>query len=824
MPVLPDTLFRQAIDQAYGAVLITTANLDAPGPFIVYANAAFCEQTGYTEQELLGTSPRILQGPETDRALLSRLRNALAQEGGFDGQTVNYRKDGTPYRVRWSIRPIRDASQRITHYLSLQNAIADINVAHDEFTRQTKLLHMAEKTVRFGGWTADLQNHRIEWSNVVAEIHGMPRGYSPSFDQAVNYYLPEHRDQILQAFTACAEQGIAYDEELQIMAADGQRRWVRSLGQPIYDSSERIIGVSGACQDVTVRREREQEVRKLAYITEQSPAPITVTDLDGNIEYVNAAFEQLSGYSRDELIGKTSARIKSGHTPDTTYQNLWQTIQAGHVWTGDLQNRRKDGTLFWERELIAPLADDLGRTTHFVAIKQDITAMKAAEKELSRIAFEDTLTGLYSRSGFTHALTSHLESAGWQASGIVAIMDITGLRDINDAYGYDAGDQLLIELGRRLTQGVGEHKLTGRIGGDEFVFFLSLNSTEKLEARLHHLLNALTKPVMLEGAQIEISARLGYTCLGHPRRPVESLLREAERALFRHRVSLSTPWIAYDEQLQQDSRLRIQLTRELRHALDDDQFALHFQPKVDLATGELVACEALLRWHHPQHGLIPPGIFIPIAEQSQLIAPIGAWVLRNACQHLQAWRRSGLTPVSVAVNISLIQFQTGDLPHQVAHVLKETGVAPSELVLELTESVFSDASATLLQQMHALREMGVRLSLDDFGTGYSSLLYLQQYPVDEIKIDQGFIFQLLDDPFSRQLVKAVLMIADALHADVLAEGIETAEVGEALRAMGCRFGQGYYYSRPLNAEQFRCLLAMRGRLPADTGRYATLSL
>ncbi|NOG32499.1 EAL domain-containing protein [Halomonas sp. TBZ9] len=605
------------------------------------------------------------------------------------------------------------------------------------------------------------------------------------------YYIPEHRERMMQKFTACAEQGIPYDEELQIVAADGQRRWVRSVGQPLYDNRKRIIGVSGACQDVTQRRERERELRKLAYITEQSPAPITVTDLKGKMEYVNAAFEKLSGYSRDELLGKTSAYIQSGNTPDATYKSLWQAISTGQVWTGEIQNRRKDGSLYWEHELISPLKDDLGQVANFVAIKQDITAVKEAQQELRRLAFEDALTGLYSRGGFTQVLETRLEKEGWLADGIVATIDIVGLRDINDAYGHNAGDQLLKEFGRRLTQRADETRLTGRIGGDEFIVFLSPDCTRTEEERLEQLLNELTQPMALEGTQIEISIRLGYTPLNQPERSIQSLLREAERALSHHRTKLSEPWVAYDGKLQEDSRLRIQLTRELHQALKDDQFELHYQPKVDLETGHLIACEALLRWHHPELGLISPGVFIPIAEQSQLIAPIGAWVLRNACQQLQAWRASGLQPVSVAVNISLIQFQTGSLPHQVKRILDETGASPNELVLELTESVFSDATTSLLDQMHALREMGLRLSLDDFGTGYSSLLYLQQYPVDEIKIDQGFVFQLRQDSFSRQLVKAVLMIAESLQADVLAEGIETADIGETLRAMGCRFGQGY---------------------------------
>ncbi|MDR5900301.1 EAL domain-containing protein [Halomonas vilamensis] len=813
MSALQDRLFRQAIDQAYGSVLITTAELDLPGPTIVYANAAFCEQSGYTQEELIGQTPRILQGPETDRAVLNRLRTALAQSGAFDGQIINYRKNGTPYRVRWSIRPIRDDQQRITHYISLQSDITDISVTRDEFTRQAELLKMAEKTMRFGGWFIDLKTNRVEWSNIVAEIHGMPHGFSPTLSQAIAYYIPEHREEIRERFTACVERGIPYDEELQIRAADGKRVWVRTLGEPIRDGSERIVGVRGAFQDVTQRREREQELRKLAYITEQSPAPITVTDLSGHIEYVNRAFETVSGYSRDALIGNTPTMIQSGQTPKATYRDLWDTIKAGNVWSGEIQNRRQDGTPYWERELISPLTDDLGEMTHFVAIKQDITAIKQAQQELSLLAYTDPLTGLHNRNGFSRQLERHLEEHAWNPEGAVVAMDIAGLRDINDVYGYDIGDRLLTQFGQRLSDISENTVLAGRIGGDEFMALIVPGSGDSLDDCLDRVLKTLSPAFDLSGFDIGVKFRVGCTRLGENKRSVEPLLREAERALALHREEPLLPWVAYSDRIQKNTDKRLAMTRELQQALAEDQLELHFQPKVDLATGTLIACEALLRWNHPKRGLVSPGEFIPIAEQSQLIAPIGDWVLRRACQHLREWRDAGLEPVRVAVNVSVIQFQASDFASRVRTVLEQSDVAPEELALEVTESVFEGESDTLRNQMDALRDMGVWLSLDDFGTGYSSLLYLNRYPFNEIKIDQGFIFSLLSDSFSQHIVETVVVLAKALDAEIIAEGIESAAIADKLIAMGCRFGQGFFYSMPLEAEDFRWLLEQRSKLP-----------
>ncbi|MDZ7851650.1 MAG: EAL domain-containing protein [Halomonas sp.] len=844
--------------------------------------------------------------------------------------------------------------------------ITDIHSAKADLVRHANLLELAGRVARFGGWSVNLVSGRCEWSNVVAEIHGKPHGYAPPVGDGMAFYAPEYRERIRELFTACAEQGVPFDDELQIIDAQGQRLWVRALGEPVRDEQGNIVQVQGAFQDVTSRRESEKRLRKLAHIVDQSPAAVAVTDLQGHIEYVNPAFEAVSGYPREELLGDTPARIKSGNTPEAVYRELWETITAGQVWAGELLNRRKDGSLYWESEVISPLTDERGEITNYVAIKQDITALKEAEQalrasrdelaslldarkalinslpahialldadgkiidvneqwrhfgeenayagddfglgvdyiglceaasgdcadeasemaaglrdvlageqevfaleypchspeqfrwfrvmanrlvpgeensahhgavvmhiniterklaeqELSRIAFEDPLTGLYSRNGFTRQLQQHIAQHGWQAPGLVVVIDIVGLRDVNDAFGYEVGDRLLVEMGRRFREQAGAHGLAGRIGSDEFTLFLLPERGEALETHLSRLIEFLSAPFELDGSNIEISIRLGHTRLGDQRRPAENLLREAELALFRHRAESSMPWVAFSNRLQEESQQRIELTRDLRRALNEDQFELHFQPKVALASGTLVACEALLRWYHPERGLISPGVFIPIAEQSQLIAPIGDWVLRRACQHLRDWRDAGLEPVRVAVNVSLVQFQKNDFPSRVRAVLDQFGVAPEELSLEITESVFERESELLLTQMRTLREMGVRLSLDDFGTGYSSLLYLQRYPFDEIKIDQGFVFHLLDDPLSRHIVETVVMLARALDAEVVAEGIESAAVSDELMAMGCRFGQGYFYSMPLEAEDFRWLLEQRSPLPLTDDGAAT---
>ncbi|MFP4277953.1 MAG: EAL domain-containing protein [Wenzhouxiangella sp.] len=473
----------------------------------------------------------------------------------------------------------------------------------------------------------------------------------------------------------------------------------------------------------------------------------------------------------------------------------------------------------WFRVMFNRLSADRSVPEGVVAMHVDITERKLGELQLEKLAFEDPLTGQLSRNGFTQRLQMRVADGDWLEQGIVVMVDVINQRDINDVYGYESGDRLLIELGHRIRTRCGQQGLVGRAGGDEFVVYLAPDPTSTVEQALHGLRSAVDRPFQFDGVDIEVELWIGYTELGGQKRDSADLIREAELALFENRKNdgAPLPWVGFTPELDAQTRERIRLTRELRHAIAADEFELHFQPKVNLADGSLMAAEALIRWHHPTRGLQPPGLFISVAEQSQLIGPIGDWALRDACRQLRCWQDAGLSIVRVAVNVSLVQFVLGDFPAKVSAALKDFNVDPSALSLEITESVFERHSQDLMVQLRELHDMGVQLSLDDFGTGYSSLLYLQRYPFDEIKIDRAFVSKLLQDDYSRNIVRTVIDMARALGAEVVAEGIESPEITAALLSMGVKIGQGFYYSIPLESEDFRWLLEERSRLPLHVG-------
>jgi len=835
--------------------------------------------------------------------------------------------------------------------------ITEFRQAEERLREQSRMLDMAGRIARFGAWSVDLEHERAHWSDVVAEIHGMPPGWSPTLEEGIAFYAPEYRETVRALFSACADQGIPFDEELQILDARGERVWVRVVAEPVVDATGGISHVQGAFQDISGRREVEHEFERLnarlANVLESiSDAFFTLTP-DWCFDYINRAAGPLIQRGPEELIGRNiwtefpaavgtpieneyrramrdrvTVSLEEYYEPLETWFDIraypiedglavyFRDVTERHEMEQQLRNREEelrisrdelaatldtrqmlinalpahivlvdgDGTILdvneqWrhygienastdpcagigqnylsicdaatgecadeaqvtgdglravlggERESFsieypchAPdqarwfrmMANRLGERagSGAVVMHVDITERKLAEQELNRLAYRDPLTGLPSRNGFVQALTDRLWQTGWQPNAMVIMFDIRRHRDINDSYGYTIGDRLLQAIGERMGEVAGEDAVLGRVGGDEFVIFLPDCGGAAAPRQRDRIAEAFEPPFAIDDLRIEVVARFGYTLLGSEHRANEELLREAELALFDLTASAGGDgWRAYSKSIDREVHQRVEITRQLREALAGDQFQLHFQPKVRLENGEVVASEALLRWAHPEFGLRSPAMFIPVAEQSQLIGPIGDWALDEACRCLRTWHDAGLEIVRVAVNVSLVQFMIGDFTETVARALERHGVAPGALTLEITESVFERESDVLYQQLRRLHDMGVRLSLDDFGTGYSSLLYLQRYPFDEIKIDQGFVRHMLTDPYSRQIVNTVIGVAGALNGDVVAEGVETADERDALLEMGCRIGQGFYYSMPLEAEDFRWLLERQSLLP-----------
>ena len=703
----------------------------------------------------------------------------------------------------------------------------------------------SQRIAKIGSWHFTMASSELFWSDETYRLLGeSPGSFTPTLERFFAAIHPDDLPHLQSIRERALTAGYRHDVEFRVERPDGEKRHMHELGEVVTDEEGRVVALAGTIQDITEHKEAEKEleaaqemlcstnerlVQALSVsraLVNSLPANVALLDRNAVIIDVNEQWRRRAArYGFDESdtdVGADYLKLCENSMDENAEHAVIVASGLRSVLDGTVDAfshdypARREGDRGWFRVTITPLAASLVDDGQHGAVVMhvDITESMLAKQELNRLAYEDRLTGALSRAGFVQVLSERLEQNGWEPAAALVMLNVRRQREINDVHGYAVGDVHLAEIAGRLGRLTDNRGIVGRTGGNEFMVFLpELSHTDAEDARLM-LLDIFETPFFIQGATIESSASFGYTRFGPAPRSAENLVREVELALFESRHGeLRQSWTEYTLELDEQNTQRIQVTKELRTALAENQFELHFQPKVELANGRLVSCEALIRWRHPEKGLQSPALFIPIAERSQLIGPIGDWVIHEACRCLRQWMNAGLEVVSVAVNVSLVQFSLGDFTATVRSALEEHGVPPWSLTLEITESVFERESTELLQQLLALHELGVRLALDDFGTGYSSLLYLQKYPFDEIKIDQGFVADMLDDPYSHEIVKAVIGIAGGLGVEVVSEGIENAATRDTLVALGCPVGHGYYYSFPLGTEGFRQLLERRAPLP-----------
>ena len=603
----------------------------------------------------------------------------------------------------------------------------------------------------------------------------------------------------LQECLAGRDAGVS---ETNLLARDGQLVAVeltaaRTLWQ---DQLAALLSV----RDVRQRRRAEQQMRKLSHAIEQAADAVMITDRQGIIEYVNPAFEEVTGFSAAEALGKKPSILNSGRQDAEFYQDLWRTILAGGVFTDVFINKRKDGALYYEEKTIAPLKDDNGRVTHFVSTGRDISERMAAQERLQYLAQHDVLTGLPNRALFLDRLQQALARARWHDRCVaVMFIDLDRFKHINDSLGHHIGDRLLIELGGRLEYNLRDGDTVAHFGGDEFVILLTdLASEHDVPPIARKTLSTLEHPFVIDGRELYVTGSIGVSLYPNDGADPITLLKNADAAMYRAKDSGKNNFQFYSAELSAKAFERLDVETRLRRALDRGEFLLHYQPIVDLERGRISGMEALLRWQHPDLGLVAPADFIPVLEETGLIVPVGEWVLHTACSQARRWQEAGLDwPLRMAVNLSGRQFRDVSLVRSVDQVLKDTGMNPKNLELEITESVLMhshDGSEEVLDLLHA---RGVRLAIDDFGTGYSSLSYLKRFPLHALKIDRSFVRDVATDAEDASIVRATIAMARSLKLDVVAEGLESPEQLKVVRDAGCQEAQGYYFAHPLPADQ-----------------------
>ncbi|HJW04433.1 MAG TPA: EAL domain-containing protein [Azospira sp.] len=591
--------------------------------------------------------------------------------------------------------------------------------------------------------------------------------------------------------------------EAHVCYADGVYHDVIFNKATFLDTKGQVAGLVGVMVDISERKRQEEELRLAAKVFDTSNEAFLVTDADNNIRSVNRAFTETTGYTAAEVIGHNPRLLSSGHHDAAFYRSMWQALNAQGYWQGEIYDRRKSGEIYPKWTRINVVKDDQGRITNHVAVFSDISDRKALEDRLQFLAQHDHLTGLPNRNLLRLHLEQAIEVAQDEGTQVaLLLLDLDHFKTVNDSLGHHAGDMLLRAVVKRLKGLLRESSTLSRQGGDEFLIVLpQVRGLSQVSRTAERLLASLVEPFEVEGHSLSISGSIGLSLSPDDGSDFDTLLKKADTALVHAKQSGRNAYRFFTEAMNISSLERLTLQQQLHQALERNELLLHYQPQMDLATGKVVGVEALLRWNSPELGLVPPGRFIPLAEETGLIVPIGAWVLQEACRQARAWLDAGLPPLTMAVNLSALQFHRSDLRQTVADALTAANLPPAALELELTESILiQDAEATLAT-LKAMNAMGVLLSIDDFGTGYSSLAYLKRFTVDKLKIDQSFVRDLNTHADSAAIVRAIVQMAASLKLKTIAEGVETEAQAGSLRALGCDEVQGYLYSRPVPAAQ-----------------------
>jgi diguanylate cyclase (GGDEF)-like protein/PAS domain S-box-containing protein len=796
------------------------------------------------------------------------------------------------------------------------------------------LLKLLERTAFVGTWTLDVPADKLTWSDQLAAIHDAPPGYTPARADALGHYAPEWRETMHALLQACARDGAAFDEEMQVVTLKGRRAWVRTLAEATRDDAGRVVRIDGVVQEIappghkpgtlarhtvsmggamgsgeafatidregrftyaneeaehllgrevaqllgrhiwnvfqkTVRLRLEEQFRRALARGEMLEAEELDANLSRRIEarcypfgaglavhlrdvsarhksqellrllessiarlndiviiteagpfnapgprivFVNEAFERRTGYSPQEVIGRTP-RLLQG--PGTQRKELDRIRNAMEQWQParvDLINYKKNGEAFWVDLEVSPVWDHERRLTHWVAVGRDVTERKMAEEKIQYLAFYDPLTRLPNRQLLLDRLQRALSDRERAHEGALMFIDLDNFKVLNDTLGHQKGDLLLQQVAERLRSCVARGDTVARLGGDEFVILLENSGHKPLEpaagARVvsERILARLGEPYVLSGYLHHSTCSIGVTLFGRSPWTVSELLKQADLAMYQAKNSGRNTVCFFDPEMQAVATANAALATDLREAWREGQFLIDYQPQVG-ADGRMTGVEALLRWNHPNRAMVPPSHFIPTAEETSLIIPIGRWVLEQVCEQLAAWaKRPDRSHLSIAVNVSVRQFRHPDFVDEVMTAIKHAGIPPQKLKLELTESLLADGIEVTVAKMGSLKEMGVTLSLDDFGMGYSSLSYLKRLPLDQLKIDREFVKDILTDANDAAIARTIVGLAQSLGLGVIAEGVETQEQRAFLAQQGCYEYQGFLFCKPLPIDELEAFM------------------
>ena len=788
--------FRTIVTQVPGAVF--RYRPDGPIDFI---SDAIEDIVGYTAAQLMrGTTHSWVDliCPEDRRTHRRAVKQAVAEMRPY---ALEYRivdangterwvaENGQPQTgsagMVWVDGIIADISQRKHHEMRIeallteQSAILDNVMFGVMFVRHRRIVSVNRRCEELFGYG-----------------HGGMTGSSTAIVFPTQYDFEEAGERQYPALGA----GGDFSEERHYRRRDGSLFWALVSGCAL-DPLRPGEGSIWVYADITARKEAEEKLRLSATVLEHIADAVMVVDIEGVIVAVNPAFTQITGYTEAEAVGKHSSLTRSERHDEAFYQTMWDELIASGFWRGELWRRRKNGEIYLEWLTISAVRDTHALTTHYVGVCSDITQVKQAQEKLDHLAHHDPLTALPNRLLFHDRLQHALPRAARDREQLaILFIDLDRFKNVNDTLGHHIGDELLQQVAEQLSARLREGDTLARLGGDEFIVLLERVDGEYGATQVaEKLMTMFEQPFTVADHELFVTCSVGISLYPDDALDLNMLIRNADVAMYQAKARGRNGYRFYAPSMTGEGIERLRLETYLRRSIEKNEIFLNYQPQVEIDTGRLIGVEALVRWNHPELGLIPPARFIPLAEDSGYINQLGKWVLDEACRQMMRWQAQGLHVPKMAVNLSVKQFERGSMAGVVADILRETGLAPERLQLEVTESVIMNTGDALgyINDLHAI---GVGLAIDDFGTGYSSLAYLKQLPVQTLKIDRSFIKDISSDANDEAIAIAIIQLGKSMQLSVIAEGVETQEQAAFLLRHGCRLAQGYFYSRPVLAQ------------------------
>jgi diguanylate cyclase (GGDEF)-like protein/PAS domain S-box-containing protein len=766
-------------------------------------NSAFAKvfRTLFDDDPQIGASivERLANGTPLSQRFLENWRRALAGERSDLEWCLGTGDPPVYYDSRYG--PLLGPNgERLGAFL-LGRDITLRKAAEHRLRDQESRLRLALDAAQQGWFELNLQTGEVQNSAEYARILGFdPNAFPTNFQTWQDNVHPDDASTVLLSFQRSLEPVQSLDIEYRRRGRSGEWQWLRTVGRVVaWDDDGRPLKMAGVHMDVGLRKQAEERLQLAASVFTEANEGIVITDTAGVIIDVNKAFSRLTGYSRDEAIGNTPRMLKSGHHSPDYYATLWQSLTEKGHWYGELWNRRKDGSIFAEKLTIGAVCDAAGRAKNYVGLFTDITAMKEYQQQLEHMANYDVLTSLPNRVLLADRLQLGIAQCE-RRGGLLAVgyLDLDGFKEINDKYGHHMGDLLLVAIAQSVKDSLRKGDTLARIGGDEFTVVLpDLERLADCEAMMARMLAAANTPVTIQGMTLRISASIGVTVYPRDSSSPDLLIRHADQAMYSAKHAGRNCYRLFDVESDTVVRARADNLRRIRLALDRREFVLWYQPKVNMRTGTVIGAEALIRWQHPERGLLSPAEFLPLIQDEPLDIDLGDWVIETAIAQVESWRVAGLE-LQVSINVGARQLQHPNFVPNLRRMLADhADVVPSLLEFEILETSALADIGIVGSLMQSCREMGIRFSIDDFGTGYSSLTYLRRLPVELIKIDRTFVGDMLESADDLAIVVSIVGLAQAFGREVIAEGVETPAHGEALLKLGCDLAQGYGIARPM---------------------------